>query len=116
MQVTANRELERDAAETEKTLATLKDQSQRDLLLLRQELDGLRTSNAELSGAVEADRRNTRELDVILGGCALPLLSSSLEVFIAWRLCFAGCTSNRPTRKCTSKVLFWRNHTATCHT
>lgn len=104
--MTANRELERDAAETEKALATLKDQSQGGLLLLRQELDSLRASNAELSGAVEADRRSTRELDVILGGYALPLLSSSVEISFVWGLC-------APRTGPFVNVLFWRYHKAT---
>lgn len=72
MQVTANRELDRDALETENALRALKDQSQRDLLLLRQRRDSLRASNADLRAAVDAHRRRAGELDAVLRETPFP--------------------------------------------
>lgn len=68
--MTANRELEKGAVETEGQLGSLKDQSGRDLLALRQKLDTLRESYAEMDEAREANHRRADELDVILGACA----------------------------------------------
>ncbi len=78
VQVTANRELDREASETENALRALKDQSQHDLLLLRQKRDGLRASNADLRASVDAHRRRTGELDDILRETTLsPLTPAS---------------------------------------
>lgn len=65
-QVTANRQLELDAAEAESALKALSEESRRDLNLLHEKRDRLRASNAELRATVEADRRRAEELEVLL--------------------------------------------------
>lgn len=65
--MTANRQLELDAAETESALKALSEESQRDLLLLHEKRDRLRASNAELRATVEADRRRAEELELLFG-------------------------------------------------
>ena len=105
MQVTANRELDREASETENALRALKDQSQRDMLLLRQTRDGLVAANADLRAATDADRGRAEELDAALR-----------ETFIAASF-FEKPSSPTPTFVCLlasvnprapcSAILFW---------
>lgn len=78
VQVTANRELERGAAETESALAALRDRSRRGLLLLSQKRDALRGSNGALREAVGADRCRVEELDVVLGARVRSFVAPSL--------------------------------------
>lgn len=70
--MTANRELEQGAAETESLLAALNDQTRRDLLALREKLDARARYYAELGEAMMADRRRAEEeLEATLGACVL---------------------------------------------
>lgn len=59
--VTTNRDLERDAAEAEGALSSLRENIKRDLSALRETRDSLASSNAEDKAAGEDDQRRAEE-------------------------------------------------------